>query len=225
MKLTGLITIEKIRDAINSLYDDLPSIATQSEAEAGTDNTKMMTPLRTKELMEFSLPSIGFRRMNTAYNVGDKVNCAFKFELFLECTQAGTTSEETLDTRNATHGQVITDGTVQWTVRTHIKSVNGVVAGANGDVEIDVDVKARISITTGTIAHGGTIPVPDGYTRDQCYYAVWSHQMPDADKSYGGNSYHRTQVDQSTGVVFCQYNYDGNKLNGTAGYMCIAIKD
>jgi hypothetical protein len=45
MKLNGLITVEKIRDAINSLYDDLPSIATQSEAEAGTNNAKMMTPL------------------------------------------------------------------------------------------------------------------------------------------------------------------------------------
>lgn len=52
MKLTGLITAEKIRDAINSLYDNLPSIpdiATQVEAEAGTNNTKMMTPLRTKQ--------------------------------------------------------------------------------------------------------------------------------------------------------------------------------
>lgn len=49
MKLTGLITVEKIREAINSLYDNLPSIATQAEAEAGTDNTKMMTPLRTKQ--------------------------------------------------------------------------------------------------------------------------------------------------------------------------------
>lgn len=52
MKLTGLITVEKIRNAINSLYDDLPSIATQSEAEAGTDNTKMMTPLRTNQAIE-----------------------------------------------------------------------------------------------------------------------------------------------------------------------------
>lgn len=52
MKLTGLITAEKIRAAINYLYDNLPSIpdiATQAEAEAGTNNTKMMTPLRTKQ--------------------------------------------------------------------------------------------------------------------------------------------------------------------------------
>nr|DAH52994.1 MAG TPA: tail-collar fiber protein [Caudoviricetes sp.] len=79
-----------------------------------------------------------FRRMNKAYSVGDKVNCAFKHELFLECTQAGTTSNSTLDTRNVTHGQVITDGTAQWTVRTHIKSVNGVVADAAGNVAIEI---------------------------------------------------------------------------------------
>lgn len=52
MKLTGLITVEKIRNAINSLYDYFPSIATQSEAEAGIDNTKMMTPLRTSQAIE-----------------------------------------------------------------------------------------------------------------------------------------------------------------------------
>ena len=79
-----------------------------------------------------------FRRMNKAYSVGDKVNCAFKHELFLECTQTGTTSNSTLDTRNVTHGQVITDGTVKWTVRTHIKSVNGVVADATGNVAIEI---------------------------------------------------------------------------------------
>lgn len=92
-----------------------------------------------------------FRRMNTAYNVGDKVNCAFKFELFLECTQAGTTSEETLDTRNVTHGQVITDGTVQWTVRTHIKSVGGVVADASGNVPIDANSLTMTVITDATV--------------------------------------------------------------------------
>lgn len=79
-----------------------------------------------------------FRRMETAYSVGDKVNCAFNFGLFLECTTAGTTSADTLDTRNVTHGQVIIDGTVQWTVRTHVKSVNGNVPDANGDITIEV---------------------------------------------------------------------------------------
>ena len=77
-----------------------------------------------------------FRRMETAYSVGDKVNCTFNFGLFLECTTAGTTSAGTLDTRNVTHAQVITDGTCQWTVRTHVKSVNGNVPDANGNIKV-----------------------------------------------------------------------------------------
>lgn len=77
-----------------------------------------------------------FRRKSTAYKVGDKVDCAFQYERFLECTKAGTTSKNLLDTRNVTHGQVITDGTVQWTVRTHVRSVNNVVADASGNARI-----------------------------------------------------------------------------------------
>lgn len=82
-----------------------------------------------------------FRRKSTAYQVGDKVDCAFQYERFLECTKAGKTSAELLDTRNVTHGQVIADGMVEWTVRTHVRSVNGNVAGADGNVLVDVGVK------------------------------------------------------------------------------------
>lgn len=77
-----------------------------------------------------------FRRMNTAYQLGDRVACAFLYDVFLECTSAGTTSGETLDTRNVTHGQVIQDGTCQWTVRTHVRSINNAVADSNGNVTI-----------------------------------------------------------------------------------------
>ena len=82
-----------------------------------------------------------FRRKSTPYAVGDKVDCAFQYERFLECTKAGTTSADLLDTRSVTHGQVIADGTVEWTVRTHVRSVNGNVAGADGNVLVDVGVK------------------------------------------------------------------------------------
>ena len=82
-----------------------------------------------------------FRRKSTAYKVGDKVDCAFQYERFLECTKAGKTSAKLLDTRNVTHGHVIADGMVEWTVRTHVRSVNGNVAGADGNVLVDVGVK------------------------------------------------------------------------------------
>lgn len=92
-----------------------------------------------------------FRHKETTYALGDKVECMFNFELFLECTQAGTTSSEPLDTRNVTHGQVITDGTAQWTVRTHIKSVGGVVADASGNVPIDANSLTMTVITDATV--------------------------------------------------------------------------
>lgn len=82
-----------------------------------------------------------FRRKSTAYQVGEKVDCAFQYERFLECTKAGTTSADMLDTRDVTHGQVITDGTVEWTVRTHVRSINGSVAGTDGNVLVDVGAK------------------------------------------------------------------------------------
>ena len=77
-----------------------------------------------------------YRRLNTAYNVGDCVGCAFQFDLFLECTQAGTTSSDTLDTRAVTHGQTINDGSVIWTVRKAAKSVNGALPDAAGNITI-----------------------------------------------------------------------------------------
>lgn len=82
-----------------------------------------------------------FRRKSTTYAVGDKVDCAFQYERFLECTKAGTTGADLLDTRSVTHGQVIADGTVEWTVRTHVRSINGTPAKADGDVPVDVGAK------------------------------------------------------------------------------------
>lgn len=123
----------------------LVKLADETAVLAETDEAAVHVPL----MYEIN----DFRRMNKAYSVGDKVNCAFKHELFLECTQAGTTSNSTLDTRNVTHGQVITDGTAQWTVRTHIKSVNGVVADEAGNVAIEIPEPV---IASETEAKAGT---------------------------------------------------------------------
>lgn len=88
-----------------------------------------------------------FRRKSTTYKVGDKVDCAFQYERFLECTKAGTTSADMLDTRDVAHGQVITDGSAEWTVRTHVRSVGGAVANENGDVALDT-VRSLTAFTT-----------------------------------------------------------------------------
>lgn len=77
-----------------------------------------------------------FRLINHAYSEGDIVACAYHADLQLKCTQAGTTSSETLDTSGAEAGQVIQDGTCQWTVWQQIRSINNAVADSNGNVTI-----------------------------------------------------------------------------------------
>lgn len=121
----------------------LVRLASESDVLQETDKVVMDVPLA-YELNDF-------RRMNKAYSVGDKVNCAFRFEWFLECIQAGTTSNETLDTRNVTFGQTITDGTVKWVVRSHVKSVNGQVPDKNGNISITLNDPIQYKSNIGSL--------------------------------------------------------------------------
>lgn len=57
-----------------------------------------------------------FRRANQSYAVSDIVSVLHHAELVLQCTKAGTTSANALDTTNVTAGDTIADGTVTWTV-------------------------------------------------------------------------------------------------------------
>lgn len=141
-----------------------------------------------KKLLEAVYEINEFRRKSTAYKVGDKVDCAFQYERFLECTKAGTTSGELLDTRNVTHGQVITDGTVEWTVRTHVRSVNGNVAGADGNVLVDVGVKT----VNGNGPDGsGNVKVDTGLPLGHLF--AWPYQTPpDGAIQCNGATYNRS---------------------------------
>lgn len=86
-----------------------------------------------------------FRLADTEYSVGDRVECKYNFEYYLECTKAGTSSSEVMDTHGVTPNQVITDGTMEWTVRVKPKSVNGIEADTYGNVvdRIQVSIKDR----------------------------------------------------------------------------------
>lgn len=128
-----------------------------------------------------------FRRKSTAYQVGEKVDCAFQYERFLECTKAGTTSADMLDTRNVTHGQVIKDGTAEWTVRTHARSINGSVAREDGDVPVDVGVKT----VNGKGPDGsGNVKVDTGLPLGHLF--AWPYQTPpDGAIQCNGSTYSR----------------------------------
>ena len=51
-------------------------------------------------------------------------------------------------------------------------SSNSTVSGASSTHSHALDVTGNVSILTGTIAHGGTIPLPSGYTEAQCKWSV-----------------------------------------------------
>lgn len=57
-----------------------------------------------------------YRISSTAYALGDIVGVPYHAELVLQCTTAGTTSANALDTSVVAVGDTITDGTVTWTV-------------------------------------------------------------------------------------------------------------
>ena len=86
---------------------------------------------------------------------------------------------------------------------------------------VDADAKAseralKIAILTGTVAGGETIPLPDGYTEDQCKWivSVRTKQVDDDDTITCHTDEHR--------VVTCWTYQRGNK--GTVNYMIIGVK-
>ena len=151
-KSTQIATTAWVKDLIATTSEyGLMKVATPETAINPDENDAAITPAVYHDVSDF-------RHKGTAYSLGDKVECMFNHELFLECTKAGTTASTPLDTRNVKHGQVLTDGGVQWTVRTHIKSVNGIVAGANGNVEIEIPKPPVTSVNGQTGAVTITIP-------------------------------------------------------------------
>lgn len=107
----------------------LVKLADENDAPADADPSAAVSVPLLYELANY-------RRINTAYNAGDRVACAFHFEYYLECIQAGTTSGDALDTRNVTVDQEIEDGAAKWIVRKRIFQINGQYPDADGNVEV-----------------------------------------------------------------------------------------
>lgn len=88
---------------------------------------------------------------------------------------------------------------------------------------------AVISILAGTVAHGGTIPLPSGYTQDQCYWMVSTNSN---DAIYTGGSASGVSTFQN---IYCSANanrvvtcYIGcqnyGSVAGTANYIIIGVR-
>ena len=78
---------------------------------------------------------------------------------------------------------------------------------------------SAVKVTAGNITNNQYIPIPDGYTREQCKYAVWLTYSAEVVE---GAEYWYSSVDQNTGLVRASHTGIGNM---PAQYLCIATKN
>ena len=135
-----------------------------------------------------------------------------KFAVDAKCPLAGTADLATNATTAARVANALT--------------INGEAYDGSGAKSLTT---TAVSITGGTIANGGTIPLPSGYTREQCKYAVWPHRSNTTGSYSTYLHWVDCQVDQGTGLVSCSTQYSGaegdiDTMIGTAGYLCIGVK-
>lgn len=90
-------------------------------------------------------------------------------------------------------------------------------------------ISSKISILTGTVAHGGTIPLPSGYVQAEC---KWMVSVNSLDGSGAAGAFNTIDCSaDSNRVVACQANrtnwVDGStntNITGTANYIIIGVK-
>ena len=104
---------------------------------------------------------------------------------------------------------------------------SGVATGSNGRLH-------SVSVLTGTISHGGTIPLPSGYSEGQCRWMVsmnndnTSGTRWDIQEGVSSDHIHSYCSANGTRVVTCYrtvLNETGSQThNGTANYIIIGVK-
>lgn len=102
--------------------------------------------------------------------------------------------------------------------------IPAVTVDANGRVtsaaNTTLDCTSNVSVLTGTIADGGTIPLPSGFTQAQCH---WMVAVGDIDSAHGDHNsgHHVTFIADSNRVVTTSGIGTGS---GTANYIIIGVK-
>jgi hypothetical protein len=93
-----------------------------------------------------------------------------------------------------------------------------------------LEAGGHISILTGTVAHGGTIPIPDGYSEAQCKWFVSAYDGAYYDSSGRGGREIWGEIDcyANASRVVTAYTPGGgerpNYRTFSANYMIIGIK-
>jgi len=147
----------------------------------------------------------------------------------VERSPAGTTTLSTLFTINSSGNVGIgtTDPGQKLTVAGIIESTSGGFKFPDGTTQATAATGAGtdIAILTGTVAHGGTIPLPDGYTQDQCkWFVSINYHLHTSDRHEDAMRGIQCSADANR-VVTCRcYHYETGWHNATANYMIIGTK-
>ncbi len=107
-------------------------------------------------------------------------------------------------------------------------SSNSTVSGASSTHSHALDVTGNVAVLTGTIAHGGTIPLPSGYTEEQCKWSVSINSQVTALSTDGSDDRTYLRCFTTGRVVSCYMstkNTPGEvKESGVANYIIIGVK-
>lgn len=147
---------------------------------------------------------------------------------YLRCTTAGTTgTTQPTTTPPAIDGVTtnISDGTAKWSMYGALyalKLEGKSVATIKSEIQALMPVlTSDITFTSGTVSSGSAIPLPSGYSRGNCHYAVW---MSFSCLEFRGMT---LSVNQSTGIVTANISddrYDPSTRKLSCSYLCIAVK-
>lgn len=133
-------------------------------------------------------------------------------------------------------GDLSTDRTISMSTPSTVGagSSNSTVSGASSTHSHALDVTGNVSILTGTIAHGGTIPLPSGYTEAQCKWMVSisddnpTNQEWDIREADPHLHYKFVCSANSNRVVTAQTNHSRDGVNtlidANANYIIIGVK-
>ncbi|ULG01843.1 hypothetical protein phiA047_0112 [Aeromonas phage phiA047] len=107
-------------------------------------------------------------------------------------------------------------------------SSNSTVSGASSTHSHALDVTGNVAVLTGTIAHGGTIPLPSGYTEAQCKWSVSTNSQVTALSTDGSDDRAYIRCFTTGRVVSCYMsNKDAPEVvkeSGVANYIIIGVK-
>lgn len=91
-----------------------------------------------------------------------------------------------------------------------------------------LDVTGNVAVLTGTIAHGGTIPLPSGYTEAQCKWSVSTNSQITALSTDGSDDRTYLRCFTTGRVVSCYMSTKNTpeevKESGVANYIIIGVK-